>query len=118
MTGQCAEKLEHPPYSPDISPFDFDLIPKIKEIIRGRRSATREDISNAMRQQETGKCHDNVRFARIHGLVYYRKNESGKSQRTVPGTVGVLKTVIEDCRIDFKKQGMFDVGQGKVIYVK
>ncbi|GFX98504.1 histone-lysine N-methyltransferase SETMAR [Trichonephila clavipes] len=30
------EELEHPPYSPDISPCDFDLIPKIKEPIRGR----------------------------------------------------------------------------------
>ncbi|PRD28624.1 UNVERIFIED_CONTAM: hypothetical protein NCL1_31801 [Trichonephila clavipes] len=30
------EELEHPPYSPDISPCDFDIIPKIKELIRGR----------------------------------------------------------------------------------
>ncbi|GFV89094.1 uncharacterized protein TNCV_4912931 [Trichonephila clavipes] len=31
----------------------FDLIPKIKELIRGRWFATREDIANAMRQQVT-----------------------------------------------------------------
>ncbi|GFT75595.1 uncharacterized protein TNCV_1135601 [Trichonephila clavipes] len=47
------EKLEHPPCSPDISPCDFDLILKIKEPIRGRRFATREDIANAVRQQVT-----------------------------------------------------------------
>ncbi|GFR07309.1 uncharacterized protein TNCT_88081 [Trichonephila clavata] len=43
------EELEHPLYSPDISPCDFDLIPKIKDPIRGRRLATREDIANAVR---------------------------------------------------------------------
>ena len=32
--------LEHPPYSPDISPRDFDLIPKAKEPLYGRRFAT------------------------------------------------------------------------------
>ncbi|GFX30508.1 uncharacterized protein TNCV_3461591 [Trichonephila clavipes] len=35
------------------SSCDFDLIPKIKEPIRGRRSATRKDIANAVRQQVT-----------------------------------------------------------------
>ncbi|GFY24359.1 histone-lysine N-methyltransferase SETMAR [Trichonephila clavipes] len=42
------EELEHPPYSPDISPCDFDLIPKIKELIRGRWLTTRENIGNAV----------------------------------------------------------------------
>lgn len=51
------EELEHPPYSPDISPCDFDLIPKIKEPLRGRRFATREDIANAVRQQVTRFTH-------------------------------------------------------------
>ncbi|GFX62503.1 uncharacterized protein TNCV_413451 [Trichonephila clavipes] len=59
-TGQCAEKLEHPQYSSNISPSDFDLIPKIKEPIRGRRFATREDIANAVRQQVTRFTHDAV----------------------------------------------------------
>ncbi|GFY05568.1 uncharacterized protein TNCV_4370771 [Trichonephila clavipes] len=36
---------------------DFDLIPKIKEPIRGRRFATREDIANAVRQQVTRFTH-------------------------------------------------------------
>ncbi|GFR26874.1 histone-lysine N-methyltransferase SETMAR [Trichonephila clavata] len=46
-------ELEHPPYSSDISPCDFDLISKIKEPIRGRRFVTREDIANTVRQQVT-----------------------------------------------------------------
>ncbi|GFV76142.1 uncharacterized protein TNCV_4672311 [Trichonephila clavipes] len=36
---------------------DFDLIRKIKETIRGRWSATREDIANAVRQQVTRFTH-------------------------------------------------------------
>ncbi|GFV60102.1 uncharacterized protein TNCV_3886201 [Trichonephila clavipes] len=35
------------------SPCDFDLIHKIKEPIRDKRFATREDIANAVRQQMT-----------------------------------------------------------------
>ncbi|GFW32809.1 uncharacterized protein TNCV_1773781 [Trichonephila clavipes] len=52
-TGLCAEKLEHPPYTSNISPCDFDLISKIKKPIRGRRFATRDDFANAVRQQVT-----------------------------------------------------------------
>ncbi|GFV61673.1 uncharacterized protein TNCV_188311 [Trichonephila clavipes] len=36
---------------------DFDLIPKIKEPIRGRRFAQREDIVNAVRRQMTRFTH-------------------------------------------------------------
>ncbi|GFS79444.1 uncharacterized protein TNCV_2369811 [Trichonephila clavipes] len=43
----------HLPYSPDISPCDLDLISKIKEPIRCKRFATREDIAIAVRQQAT-----------------------------------------------------------------
>ncbi|GFU48619.1 uncharacterized protein TNCV_1439881 [Trichonephila clavipes] len=46
-------KLEHPPYSPNILPCDFDIILKIKEPIGGKRFATREDIVNDVRQQVT-----------------------------------------------------------------
>ncbi|GFV94984.1 uncharacterized protein TNCV_1029821 [Trichonephila clavipes] len=51
------EELEHPPYSPDISPCDFDLVPKINKPIRGRRFATQEDIANAVREQVTRFTH-------------------------------------------------------------
>ncbi|GFV40873.1 uncharacterized protein TNCV_1637571 [Trichonephila clavipes] len=44
-------------YSPDIMTCDFDLIPKIKEPIHGKRFVTREDIANALRQQVTQFTH-------------------------------------------------------------
>ena len=40
--------LHHPPYSPEISPCDFDLIPKVKEPQRGRRFKTIPDIIDAV----------------------------------------------------------------------
>ncbi|PSN57940.1 hypothetical protein C0J52_00193 [Blattella germanica] len=39
--------LYHPPYSPDLSPCDYDLFPKMKEPLRGRRFRTVEDVLQA-----------------------------------------------------------------------
>ncbi|PSN56149.1 hypothetical protein C0J52_03342, partial [Blattella germanica] len=41
------EVLYHPPYSPDLSPCDYDLFPKMKEPLRGRRFRTVEDVLQA-----------------------------------------------------------------------
>ncbi|GFR30061.1 regucalcin [Trichonephila clavata] len=61
------EELEHSPYSSDISPCDFDFIPKIKEPICGRRFTTREDIANSVRQQVTRFTHGPAN-AKAHGI--------------------------------------------------
>ncbi|PNF42435.1 hypothetical protein B7P43_G09589 [Cryptotermes secundus] len=42
------EVLYHPPYSPDLSPCDFDLIPKMKEPPRGIRFRTVPEILQAV----------------------------------------------------------------------
>lgn len=42
------EILEHPPYSPDMSPCDYDLFSKVKEPLRGNRYNTREAIIHAV----------------------------------------------------------------------
>ena len=39
------EVLEHLPYSPNLSPCDYDLIPKLKAPLRGQRFRTRGDIA-------------------------------------------------------------------------
>ena len=39
------EVLPHPPYSPNLSPPDFDLFPKLKKTLRGKRFATTEEAS-------------------------------------------------------------------------
>jgi histone-lysine N-methyltransferase SETMAR len=38
--------LPHPPYSPDMSPPDFDLFPKLKKPLRGKRFRSIEEVSN------------------------------------------------------------------------
>ena len=38
--------LPHPPYSPDMSPPDFDLFPKLKKPLRGKRFRSIEEVSD------------------------------------------------------------------------
>ena len=38
--------LPHPPYSPDMSPPDFDLFPRLKKPLRGERFSSIEEVSN------------------------------------------------------------------------
>ncbi|PNF43542.1 hypothetical protein B7P43_G03933 [Cryptotermes secundus] len=40
--------LQHPPYSPDMSPCDYDLFAKTKEPLRGTRYNKREEIIRAV----------------------------------------------------------------------
>ena len=41
------EVLLHPPYSPDMSPPDYDLFPKLKKPMRGRHFSSLEELSVA-----------------------------------------------------------------------
>ena len=43
------EILEHPPYSPDLMPCDYNLVPKLKAPLRGHRFRTRDDTVIAVR---------------------------------------------------------------------
>ena len=42
------EILEHPPYSPDMSPCDYDQFAKVKEPLRGPRYNTRDELIRAI----------------------------------------------------------------------
>ena len=42
------EVLPHAPYSPDMSPPDFDLFPELKEPMRGHRFSSLEEVSAAV----------------------------------------------------------------------
>ncbi|KAJ4451812.1 hypothetical protein ANN_03286 [Periplaneta americana] len=61
------EILEHPPYSPDLSPCDLDLIPQMKKPLRGR-FANREDILTAFRREvvHTDESHTADGIQRLH----------------------------------------------------
>jgi len=43
--------VQHPPYSPNLTPVDFFLFPKLKTTFKGRRFQTIEEIQeNAIRE--------------------------------------------------------------------
>jgi len=44
--------LSYPPYSPDISPPDFDLFPKLKKPLCGKHFRSIEEVSNQTHQQQ------------------------------------------------------------------
>ena len=43
-------QLFHPPYSPDLSPCDFFLIPLVKKILSGRRYESRSALDSSIYQ--------------------------------------------------------------------
>ena len=59
------EQVQHPPYSPDLSPPDFFLFPKLKSHLKGRRFDDVEDIKantttelHNISLEEFGRCFD------------------------------------------------------------
>ncbi|GFS27223.1 transposase [Elysia marginata] len=50
--------LPHPSYSPDLSPSDFYLFPKLKEHLRGNHYESDEDVEAAVRHWFRQKCVD------------------------------------------------------------
>ncbi len=54
------ERLEHPAYSPDINPCDFDSIMRIKRPLKGRRFANENELIEALRESiiEVSKSRD------------------------------------------------------------
>ena len=42
------EILPHPPYSPDLTPSDYYLFPKLKYVLRGKRFETNNDVIEAV----------------------------------------------------------------------
>ncbi|CAH2000696.1 unnamed protein product [Acanthoscelides obtectus] len=71
LTEENVELLDHPPYSPDISPNDFFTFPKIKNRLRGQRFQSPEEAVDAFKNavldlpaKEWNKCFENW-FERI-----------------------------------------------------
>jgi hypothetical protein len=46
LAKKSITKLDHPPYSPDLAPCDFGLLPKLKNALKRRRF---DDISDIQR---------------------------------------------------------------------
>lgn len=63
------ETLAHPPYSPDLSPCDFFLFPRIKEHLRGERFSDAEAINSAYASRLRDLAKSGVEDG-IFGLVH------------------------------------------------
>ena len=51
ITEKNIKLLEHPPYSPDLSPCDFWLFPVIKQRLRGAIYDTRDDVIHGFKKE-------------------------------------------------------------------
>ena len=47
---QIGESFNHPPYSPDPSPCDFFLFPRLKKMLSGNKNTSRSSLGSAIYQ--------------------------------------------------------------------
>ncbi|CAH2008611.1 unnamed protein product [Acanthoscelides obtectus] len=78
LTEENVELLDHPPYSPDLSPNVFFTFPKIKNRLRGRRFQSPEEAVDAFKnavldlpENEWNKCFENW-FDRMQMYIHLR----------------------------------------------
>ncbi|CAH1998961.1 unnamed protein product [Acanthoscelides obtectus] len=82
LTEENVELLDHPPYSPYLSPNDFFTFPKIKHRLRGQRFQSPEEAVDAFKNavldlpsNEWNKCFENwfERKQMCINLLYLKK---------------------------------------------
>lgn len=78
LDGEKVELLDHPPYSPDLSPNDFFTFPKIKDKLRGQRFQTPEAAVEAFKMailstptSDFNKCFNDW-FDRMEKCIKYK----------------------------------------------
>ncbi|CAH1974438.1 unnamed protein product [Acanthoscelides obtectus] len=70
LTEENVELLDHPPYSPDLSPNDFFTFPKIKNRLRDQRFQSPEEAVDAFKNARN-KCFENW-FERMQMCINLR----------------------------------------------
>ena len=50
LASEKVEVLNHPPYSPDLSPCDFFLFPRLKKMLSGNKHTSRSSLGSAVYQ--------------------------------------------------------------------
>ena len=50
LASEKVEVLNHPPYSPDLSPCDFFLFPRLKKMLSGNKDSSRSSVGSAIYQ--------------------------------------------------------------------
>jgi len=52
--------LQHPPYSPDLTPCDFWAFPTLKAQLRGKSFSSDDEVKNAMAAAQKGMSQNNL----------------------------------------------------------
>ena len=50
LASEKVKVLNHPPYSPDLSPRDFILFPRLKKMLSGNKYTSRSSLGSAVYQ--------------------------------------------------------------------
>ena len=50
LASEKVKVLNHPPYSPDLSPCDFFLFPRLKKMLSGNKYTSRSSLGSAVYQ--------------------------------------------------------------------
>ena len=50
LASEKMEVLDHPPYSPDLSPCDFFLLPRLKKMLSGNKYTSKSSLGSAIYQ--------------------------------------------------------------------
>ena len=50
LVSEKVKVLNHPPYSPDLSPCDFFLFPRLKKLLSGNKYTSRSSLGSAIYQ--------------------------------------------------------------------
>ena len=53
LASEKVKVLNHPPYSPDLSPCDFFLFPRLKKMLSGNKYTSRSSLGSAIYQSPT-----------------------------------------------------------------
>ena len=53
LASEKVKVLNHPPYSPDLSPCDFFFFPRLKKMLSGNKYTSRISIGSAIYQSPT-----------------------------------------------------------------
>ena len=74
-TGQNVELMGHPPYSPNLAPNDFSLLPHIRKKMRGQRFSSLEDTVGVFWRclNRSGKTNTNDGRTSKHSEYDYAK---------------------------------------------
>jgi hypothetical protein len=80
------EVLHHAPYSPDVSPPDFDIFPKLKEPMRRHRFSSLEEVSAAVNRatrgmNKSGTLNGIANLPKCSDAVIEKRGGGGATQR-------------------------------------